>query len=596
MGLAPEQKGDQSYNCNEQCNCRTDPLFLEEHMRKICFYLILAIIVSCGTGILIFDPASAETHAVQSSLVSPDQDGPGENQTRAVAYAESSVGLDWPQWEGGRSEIEMADVNLDGNIDLITIGDHGSPLYDEKGLMVYFGNGSALWQVEMSGNFGYGGVAIGDANRDGDPDVGYAMHHNYSSNDFGDQLIEVCLGDGTGLNWTPWDDGLATHGESYGMFATDFGDVDNDGDLDIAATSFGSGNPLMIYLNNGDGTWTYSAALSGSNCDMHVFFGDINRDGNPDVAASYQNGSVFFGYGDGQFYDGEYNLPPAGTMGRDGLSLGDVDNDGGMDLAYIETGGIQVWVFDEMNSLWVDYSGSLPSSGNFEMTQLYDMNADGYCDVIAAGSGTVEIWTGDGNGDWTSMTSYVIANDPGCAFEALRVGGDADRNGYPDIVHLTDEGDIFNSYNHLRFYRETSVAQNLSVVPVFPKGREVLRGGSVSFTDWISGVPQGNLSDVTVELSTRGASGPWTMLGADLPNNGRLQWIVPTGVNSSKCLIRYTVSTASDSVVAITPGPFIIRDDSTNVIYGEKWLEEIPDFGDEHQINARRERKFQETE
>jgi len=169
LGLAPEQKGDQSYNCNEQCNCRTDPLFLEEHMRKICFYLILAIIVSCGTGILIFDPASAETHAVQSSLVSPDQDGPGENQTRAVAYAESSVGLDWPQWEGGRSEIEMADVNLDGNIDLITIGDHGSPLYDEKGLMVYFGNGSALWQGKPVDTFRPPLAAVAELLGDFDP-------------------------------------------------------------------------------------------------------------------------------------------------------------------------------------------------------------------------------------------------------------------------------------------------------------------------------------------------------------------------------------------------------------------------------------------
>ena len=30
----------------------------------------------------------------------------------AVGYTESSTGLDWPQWEGGRSEIEMADVVL----------------------------------------------------------------------------------------------------------------------------------------------------------------------------------------------------------------------------------------------------------------------------------------------------------------------------------------------------------------------------------------------------------------------------------------------------------------------------------------------------
>ncbi len=480
------------------------------------------------------------------------------DEGRTISYMESSFGLSWPRWEGGRSEIEMADVNLDGNIDLLTIGDHGSPLYDEKGVMVYFGDGLGRWRVEMSGNFGYGGIAIGDVNDDGLPDIGYAMHHDYSSNDFGDQLIEVALGDGTGLNWTPWDDGLASQGESYGMFSTDFGDVDNDGDLDIAATSFGFGNPLMVYLNNEDGTWTHGATITGGNCDMHVFTGDINRDGNLDIASSYQDGSVFFGYGNGEFYDAEFNLPSAGFMGRDGLSLGDIDNDGGMDLAYINDGGLQVWAFDEVESLWVDYSGNLPSSGGFEMAQLYDMDADGYCDVAAAGSGWVEIWTGDGDGNWTSVTSYNIANDPSCAFEAFRVGGDADHNGYPDIVHLTDEGGPFNSYNHMRFYRESSIPQDLSLFAVYPRGGEVFPGGSGRFTDWLSGVPVGENSAVKVELSTSGSSGPWSTLGEDLLNNGRLQWTIPTDITSVDCYLRYTVYTASDSVVTTTPRPFVI--------------------------------------
>jgi hypothetical protein len=492
---------------------------------------------------------------------------PAEGKGRLLDYVESSIGLSWPQWEGGRSELEMADVNLDGNIDIVSIGDHGSPYIntDEHGVMVYFGDGIGRWQVEMSGNFGYGGIAIGDVNEDGLPDIGYAMHHDYSSNDFGDQLIEVALGDGTGFNWTPWDDGLATQGESYGMFATDFGDVDNDGDLDIAATSFGSGNPLMVYLNDGDGTWSHAATLSGSNTDMHVVFGDINRDGLLDVAASYQNGSIFFGNGDGSFYNGEYNLPSGGFNGYDGLSLGDVDNDGGMDLSYIEGGGIRVWAFDEVESLWVDYSGNLPASGDFEMTQLADMDVDGLCDVVAAGTGWVEVWRGDGNGNWTSETRYNISNDPTCPFEAFRVGGDADHNGHPDMVHLTDEGGIFNSYNHLRFYKESSTPQALDISPVFPRGGEVFAAGSARFIDWITAVPSGESAEVTVELSTTGGAGPWSALGEDLPDNGRLQWIVPEGVTSATCFLRFTVRTGSDSVVTTTPRPFVIQDGSRDV-------------------------------
>jgi len=485
---------------------------------------------------------------------------------KALDYVESSQGLANLQWEGGRSEIEMADVNLDGNIDLISIGDHGSPYINtqEHGVMVYFGNGEGRWSVFQNGNFGYGGVCVGDANGDGFPDIGYAMHHNYSGNDFGDQLIEVALGDGTGQNWAPWDDNLATQGETYGMFATDFGDVDNDGDLDIAATSFGYGNPLMIYLNDGDGTWTFSQAVTTGNCGMHVFFGDINKDGNLDVASSYQNGSVFFGYGNGQFYNAEYNLPPGGTYGHSGLSLGDADNDGGMDLAFTSNGGVQVWIWNESANAWVNFSGSLPSSGSYGMTQLWDMNADGFCDVAAAGSGRVTVWTGNGAGVWTQAATYTIQNDPTCPFEALRVGGDVDHNGYPDIVHLTDEGN-FNSYNHLRCYKETTIPTLLSVLPLFPKGGEVFKGGSERFTNWLSAVPGGAASTVTVEISTTGAAGPWTALGQNLPDNGRLQWTVPVGQTSSNCFLRYTLTAGAQTVTAMTPAAFTILGTAPNV-------------------------------
>lgn len=74
------------------------------------------------------------------------------------------------------------------------------------------------WSVVQIGNFGYGGVAIGDVNNDGKLDVGYGIHHNYSGEDLGDQILEVALGNGFGTDWTAWDNGLATNGESWGMF------------------------------------------------------------------------------------------------------------------------------------------------------------------------------------------------------------------------------------------------------------------------------------------------------------------------------------------------------------------------------------------
>ncbi|MEO0086663.1 MAG: hypothetical protein ABIK90_01125, partial [candidate division WOR-3 bacterium] len=68
-----------------------------------------------------------------------------------LEYQESSNGLVPPTLEGGRLEIEMVDINFDGNLDLISIGDHGSPYIntDQHGIMVWFGDGRGNWQVYM---------------------------------------------------------------------------------------------------------------------------------------------------------------------------------------------------------------------------------------------------------------------------------------------------------------------------------------------------------------------------------------------------------------------------------------------------------------
>src|SRR4030095_12040864 len=170
------------------------------------------------------------------------------------SYTLDSNAFNAIQLDGGMVEMQFSDINSDGNVDLLTVGDHGSPFINtnQEGIMVFFGNGTGSgWTLSKTGDLGYGGIAVGDVNNDGFKDVAYGIHHNYSSTDFGDQLLEAVLGDGTGLNWIPWDDSLATAGETYGMFGTDLGDVNNDGLLDICSGSFGCCAGTHVYLNLG---------------------------------------------------------------------------------------------------------------------------------------------------------------------------------------------------------------------------------------------------------------------------------------------------------------------------------------------------------
>lgn len=478
----------------------------------------------------------------------------------ALTFVHITSGLDEPQFEKGYTDFALADINQDGHLDLLSVGDHGSPLFnsDQHGIMVWFGDGQGNFNLHMEGNFGYGGIAVGDVNNDGFQDVGYGIHHNYSGTGFGDQLIEVVLGDGSGVNWNVWDEGLATNGETWGMFGTSFADFNNDGYLDLVSTSFGCCAGIHVYINQADGSWVQSFGFTGGNSGLIVRAIDINGDGHMDFVANHQNGTAYFGDGTGNFTIVDDGLPTGTSRGGIDAAYWKVYQGAG--ISYINaSGGLVVYRWDNNSGAWVDLSGNLPQSGPYQMSQLHDMDSDGHVDVLAYGNKTFQLWLGDGTGNWTPDASFNINANPGYA-RSVRTGGDFDNNGYPDLVILNQElsgGWIQFDQSRLYVFFENSVADSLWIKPVYPAGGESFYAGSVRFIEWISAVPGNIPSEVKIELSAHGPNGPWILVGENLPNNGRRQWTVPD-YGSGSCHLKLTVSTANGSAQQVMQAPFTI--------------------------------------
>jgi hypothetical protein len=189
--------------------------------------------------------------------------------------------------------VTLADLTGNGILDVIT-GDQGS---GNSTVSVLLGNGDGTFQAASAHNVPYSvaGVAVGDFNGDGIPDLVTA---NIGSGNAG--TLNILLGNG---------DGTFQTGQSYGVgekcHVVAVGDLTGNGILDLVTANQFS-HTISVLLGNGNGTFhnpvNYEVG-GGSNNPWGVALTDVNRDGILDVVASGFLGTVslFLGNGDGTF-------------------------------------------------------------------------------------------------------------------------------------------------------------------------------------------------------------------------------------------------------------------------------------------------------
>jgi Bacterial Ig-like domain (group 3)/FG-GAP-like repeat len=339
--------------------------------------------------------------------------------------------------------IAAADLNHDGKVDLVVTyqGFRGGAV------TILPGNGDGTFSTGATYDVGGAGVAMGDFNGDGIPDIASPRQTRTA--------VDILLGNG---------DGTFTAGTSlvplkYGAWGDPLvADLNRDGKLDLVIQMYSPGG-YNVALGNGDGTFQPAVFYSLPDSYTGVVVADFNQDGIPDVgfAGNY-----------------DYCDIPSHTL-IVGVALGNGD------------GTFQAPIVSDDKNV---------CGGTFVVAA--DFNGDGKMDLLEAstqtlflGEGAGILDAGDFSGGWAPYTFGAIAAD---------FNGD----GAPDLVVVDDANPGFDVSLNVSGDRETltsslnpsKVGKNVSfTATVTATVSRAAVAGSVMFRD-------GNTTLGTVILSS----------------------------------------------------------------------------------------------
>ncbi len=316
----------------------------------------------------------------QSSKVLIDYQPEVLNQFTGYSYG-PLLGKQWT--------ICIADVDQNGFNDIFTGGNNNG-----LKLLKAADDGSEYTLTTITQNpIFIQGSNFADIDNDGDVDI-FACHDNGKSQPFNNN--------GTGqftLDYGLINAASTVPSDNSGNYGSVWTDYDNDGDIDlyISKCRQGVNNPMdgrrlnLLFRNNGDGTFTDVAEAAGLRPFAQSWatdFADIDNDGDMDcfIVAHDVLSMLMRNNGDGTFTDitqesgmvNALNLLGAGIQ----CKFADFDNDGFVDLV-ISTIGLGYGFFHNNGDLtFTQKSNALPSVNYFQSLATGDLNNDGFIDLV----------------------------------------------------------------------------------------------------------------------------------------------------------------------------------------------------------------------
>jgi hypothetical protein len=317
--------------------------------------------------------------------------------------------------------MEAADLNADGNADLVVVNFFGDTV------SVLLGAGDATFRPTVNYPVGSApmALAVGDVTLDGHPDV------LVTSSGADDVRLLKALGKG---DFAP---GVVV-ASRLGSAGIGLGDIDTDGVLDLAVAD-AAGD--AVTLLRGDGTGSFEGLtkilMPDGAAPVAVVFGDLNRNGITDlVVANRGNGSVSVWLD--LAADGSARRVDHGVGGSPvSADIVDATGDGRFDIVAADKKQDVVTILagdGEGNFVPTRYAaGGVPVAASAR-----DLNGDTVPDLVVVDSFSDSVTTlaGTGTGDFEAGVAFSVGTTP---LDAAVV--DLNRDGKPDIMTANFDDD-----------------------------------------------------------------------------------------------------------------------------------------------------------
>ena len=264
-----------------------------------------------------------------------------------------------------------------------------------------------------------GAVVAADFNGDHKIDIAVASMGGFPN----DQVV-IYLNNGDGTFQPPKSFAVGT-----AVFAMIAGDFNGDGKIDLI-TGQTESKDLSVLLGNGDGTFQKAVSYPAGGAVGGIVAADFNGDGKLDLAVSNQSPgslSILLGHGDGTF--GAASTQSLG-MALVGITAADFNGDGKLDLAIADNNST-VWLLLGAGDGTFGTPQSIALTGTLVGIASGDFNRDKHADLAVANLNAASVYVLLGKGDGTFQPATSLAAGRGAFAVTL---GDFNSDGKLDIA------------------------------------------------------------------------------------------------------------------------------------------------------------------